>query len=145
LRLVGGGVALAALALLLVAVLAWHSPHLDRSDIVGMYVAEYPSGTERLELKPDGTFVQEVVLKEPQDTVTRAGTWTFDEATQMLMMRDCMLVRRDGDVSPTFRTDLGCFLPVERSGVFFGPITLSGGTDPVTGLWSSPEGLRKVD
>jgi hypothetical protein len=145
LRLVVAAVAFAALLILLVIAFSWHSPYLRRSDVVGTYVAKYPSGTERLELKRDGTFVQEVVLKVPQDTVTRSGTWTFNEATQTLMIRDCMRVGREGDISPTFRTDLGCFLPVERSAVFFGPITLTGGTYPVTGLWSSPVGLRKVD
>ena len=137
---------MASAILLLWGLFSWFTPHFERPDVVGVYVAKYPSGTETLELKDDGTFLQEVVPEEPQaaSPVARTGTWTFDEETQTLRIPDCMLVHRDGDIRPTFRTDSGCFFPVERLGVFFGPITLGGDSYPVTGIWSSPAGLRKV-
>jgi hypothetical protein len=134
LRVIGGALILGVLGLvsgflLLWGLFSWCLPHFDRSDVVGVYVAKYPSGTETIELKEDGTFLQEVVLKEPQDTtpVTRTGAWTVDEREQTVTMPGCMAVYGRGDISPTFRTDFAaCTFPVEREQLFFGPITLSG-------------------
>jgi len=139
LRLIGGALMLGALALvsaflLVWGLFSWCTPHFDRSDVVGVYVAKYPSGTETLELKEDGTYLQEVVLKEPQDNtpVTRVGTWTFDEEAQIVSAPNCMPVLGEGDINPDFRTDFGaCDFPVEREGLFFGPITLSGDSNIV--------------
>lgn len=144
LRVIGGALVLGVLGLVSAFLLVWAlvsccTPHFDRSDIVGVYVGKYPSGTETLELREDGTFLQEVVLKEPQDTtpVARTSTWTFDEQEQMVRVPDCMAARRRGDINPTFRTDIGgCFFPVEREHLFWGDITLSGDANIV---------LRKVD
>jgi hypothetical protein len=117
-----------AAGLVLVALfLAGVSPHFDRSDLIGVYVAKYPSGTETLTLKPDGTFLQEVTLKEPQDStpVTRTGSWTWDESAQRLRLHDGMAVNDGfGDISPTLRTDSGGDTGAERKWWFFGQILL---------------------
>jgi hypothetical protein len=140
LRVIGGLLALGVLALisgflLLWALFSWFRPHFDRSDVLGVYVAKYPSGTETIELKEDGTFLQEVALKEQQNAtpVTRTGAWTFDEDEQTVTLPGCMPVARMGDISPTFQTALGhCTFPVERAQIFFGVITLSGDRFPPT-------------
>jgi hypothetical protein len=144
LRLIGGAVVLGILGLVSAFLLLWVlfsscTPRFERSELVGVYVAKYPSGTETLELKEDGTFLHKVVLKDPQDStpVTRTGTWAFDEHAQIVSIPGCMAVRGRGDINPTFRTDLSdCALPVERQGIFFGPITLSGDANII---------MRKVD
>lgn len=133
LRVIGGAAAggilvLVAAGLVLAALLAWCSPHFDRSDLVGVYVAKYPSGTETLTLKPDGTFLQEVTLKEPQDgaPVTRGGTWTWDEPAQRLRLHNCMPVSDpSGNIRPDFQTaPPGCDTGAERKWWFFGQLLL---------------------
>ena len=116
-----------AAGLVLAALFAWCSPHFDRLDLVGVYVAKYPSGTETLTLKPDGTFLQEVTLKEPQDStpITRVASWTWDESPQRLRLHDGMAVNDGfGDISPTFRTDSGGDYGAERKWWFFGQLLL---------------------
>ena len=44
--------------------------------VYGTYVASYPFGTETLTLNRDGTFVQQVHMKNEQP-VTARGSWTF--------------------------------------------------------------------
>lgn len=94
-------------AILLVwGVFSWCTPHFARADVVGVYVANYPSGTETIELKEDGTFLQEVVLKEASGAtpVVRMGTWKFDEETQTLNIPDCCLFAATGiSVPPSER------------------------------------------
>jgi hypothetical protein len=71
--------------------LIWYTPHFERSDLVGVYVAKYSNGTEKLTLNEDGIFLQEVELKEPRDSapVNRTGSWTWDESRQRLSIHDC--------------------------------------------------------
>ena len=64
-----GGIVLVSAFLVLWALYAWFTPHFDRSDVVGVYVANYPALTETLELKEDGTFRQEVVPGDGRDPV----------------------------------------------------------------------------
>lgn len=121
LLLVVGGLFVAAL-------FAWCLPHFDRSDLVGVYVAKYPTGTETLTLKADGTFLQEVVLKEAREDppITWAGVWTWDESDQRLRLDNGMPVNNGfGDISPTFQSEGGAgSYPVERKWVFFGQLLL---------------------
>jgi len=142
LRVIGGAVVagilvLVAAWLVLAALVAWCSPHFDRSDLVGVYVAEYPTGTETLTLKPDGTFLQEVVLKEPLDStpITRVGPWTWDESAQRLRLDNCMAVGDGfGNISPTFQTDAGGLdTGAEREWWLFGQLLL--GDRDTAPLW----------
>lgn len=141
LRVIGGAavagiLALVVAGLVLVALYAWCSPHFDRPDVVGVYVAKYPSGTETLTLNADGTFLQEVTLKEPPDStpVTRVGSWTWDESDQRLRLPNCMAVNDGhGDIRPTFQTDSGCGFPLTRKWWFFGQLLL--GDRGTTPLW----------
>jgi len=126
---VAGILVLVAAGLVLVALfLIGVSPHFDRSDLVGVYVAKYPSGTETLTLKPDGTFLQEVRLKEPRHStpVTRSGYWTWDESRQYLDLHDGMAVNDgSGEISPTFQTGVGGgSFPLDRKWWFFGQLYL---------------------
>ena len=106
---VAGILVLVAAGLVLVALfLIGVSPHFDRSDLVGVYVAKYPSGTETLTLRPDGTFLQEVTLKGPQGStpITGVGSWAWDESAQRLRLDNCWGVNDGfGDISPTFQTE----------------------------------------
>jgi hypothetical protein len=143
LRVIGGVVVLgvvglAAAFLAAWALFSWCTPQFDRSDIVGVYVGKFPWGTATLDLREDGTFLQEVVLKDTQDTtpVTRTGTWTFDDPAQTIRIPECIPVLGMGDINPTFRTDFGCAFVPEREHLFYGDIMLA--------AYSNVE-IRKVD
>ena len=132
LRVIGGAVVagilvLVAAGLVLAALFVWCLPHFDRSDLVGVYVAKDRFGTETLTLKPDGTFLQEVTLKEPLDStpITRVGSWTWDESDQTLRLDDGMPVNDGfGNISPTFQTGSGGDYPLTRKWWFFGQLLL---------------------
>jgi len=48
------------------------------SELIGVYEAHYDQADERLSLKSDGTFSQEVTLKPNGKVVGGAGTWKYD-------------------------------------------------------------------
>ena len=125
---VAGTLLLVAAGVALVALQAWRWPRFERSDLIGVYVASYPTGTETLTLNADGTFLQEVALKEPQGStpVTRTGSWTWDESAQRLRLDNKMPVNDGlGRISPTFQTDPGGgSYPLERRWWFFGQLLL---------------------
>ncbi len=124
-----GVLALVAAGLVLWVLFSWFLPEFDRSDVVGIYVAKYPSGTETLTLNANGTFLQEVVLKEPQDStpITRTGTWTWAESEQRVRLPNCMIVNDGhGDIRPAFRDDAGCSFQPGREWWFFGQLLLGG-------------------
>lgn len=124
----GGVLALVVGGLVVAALFAWCLPHFGESVLVGVYLARYHSGTETLTLSADGTFLQEVMLKEPQDgaPITRTGSWTWDESKQTLRLFDCMDVNNgSGDINPAFRSEgSGCSYTAERRWWFFGQILL---------------------
>jgi hypothetical protein len=71
----------AALFLVLVFVFLSFTPLLysvsDQSKLYGTYVADNEFVRERLTIKEDGTFIQEVTLKASSKVDTAKGTWTY--------------------------------------------------------------------
>jgi hypothetical protein len=49
---------------------------VKRDQVVGVYEASFDKGRERLELKRDGTYVQE--FQSPQRTIQHIGRWTIE-------------------------------------------------------------------
>jgi len=120
----------------LVIVSATCSPQFDRSDLVGVYVANYPSGTETLTLNHDGAFEQEVRLRTSADATptTQTGTWEWDDSRQYLDLADCMAVNDGfGDIRSSFATETGCSFPAGRKWGLFGQILL--GDRETAPLW----------
>ena len=64
-------VALGALILVLPAC----SLQVAESDVPGVYVAHFKSGTEKLQLRQDGSFVQEVLVGGVE--TRNVGTWEY--------------------------------------------------------------------
>lgn len=122
---VTGGVVLLIIVVVGVwAFVTWWRPGFDRGDVVGVYVAHYVSGTETLTLREDGTFLQEV-LQESDGPEARSGTWTWDTASESVIIPDCMAVNDGrGNIRDDFRTASGCGLSVEKKWWFFGQLLL---------------------
>jgi len=64
----------------------------DFHDIAGNYVAHYSYGTEELDLRPDGIFVQKVYISSSQRQLETTGKWTFDRRRLRVELNDKYLV-----------------------------------------------------
>lgn len=113
------------------------SIRVHQSDLYGEYIAKFQSGTERLVLNRDGTYVQQVSLARGGEPVVNTGSWIWDGSDKSVLLRDCLGVNDGhGDIRPDFAVNRGgCGLSVERKWIFFGQLSL--GSDE-SGL------LRKV-
>lgn len=89
----------------------------DKQEVEGAYIAEYKFGTDRLELKPDGTYTQEITLKDEGIVLRGGGGWEYDEVTHRVDFEDLYVLsdgygnRADGYESRP--RGIGSF-PVER-------------------------------
>jgi len=59
--------------------------------VYGSYAASYPFGTETLVLNRDGTFVQQVTIKNEPPAAAR-GSWKFDPANSRVDLYGSMIV-----------------------------------------------------
>lgn len=85
-----------ALALLALALLnAGCLYPTDRDELLGTYIAEYEFGTDTLELKSDGTYTQEITLKEGGKVIRGDGRWTYDQTRYYIDFED-LYVLSDG-------------------------------------------------
>ena len=72
-------------------------------DVYGVYLREYPVGSETVTLRRDGTFVQEV--KIANESVTISGTWGFDRAESKITWHGRLeVVDEGGALEPEWRT-----------------------------------------
>jgi len=100
---------------LVCAVLSACSLQVEESDVAGVYVAHFKSGSEKLQLQRDGSFVQQVLV---QGVETRSfGTWTYertDGVVAVIHLTDCLAVSDGfGDIRAGFATQQGgCRFPV---------------------------------
>lgn len=53
--------------------------HPDPEEIPGTYVAEYEFGTDRLAVKSDGTYTQEIKAKGRSEPLRTSGNWKYDQ------------------------------------------------------------------
>ncbi len=72
-----GVVALASVVLVVGASVLFGIPQAQ-SELYGTYVADYDRASEKLILKGDGTFEQEVMVKRTSEVSTTVGSWTYD-------------------------------------------------------------------
>ena len=67
----------------------------DRDELIGTYLAEYTFGTDKLELKSDGTYTQEINLKEERKVLRGDGRWTYNQSKNYIDFED-LYVLSDG-------------------------------------------------
>src|SRR5438874_1413610 len=124
---------------LVCAVLSACSLQVEESDVAGVYVAHFKSGSEKLQLQRDGSFVQQVLV---QGVETRNfGTWTYertDGVVAVIHLTDCLAVSDGfGDIRADFATQRGgCRFPLERRWFIFGQVRLGP---------EMPSALRKIE
>ena len=64
--------------------------------LVGTYVADYKIATEKVILKGDGTFLQNVKIKSNGPTNTASGTWTYDSKRGYITLDGGFMLVVDG-------------------------------------------------
>ncbi len=78
------------------------------SELYGAYVATYEDGTQRLTLEKDGTFLQEVRLRDTDSAVVNSGTWKYDRPTNYVDLTNCLGVNDGfGRIRANFATTEG--------------------------------------
>jgi hypothetical protein len=64
---------------------------VTQEDVYGTYRTSYPFGVETITLNRDGTFVQQIAIKQ-EKSVTVSGTWDFDCRESRAILYGCMVV-----------------------------------------------------
>ena len=75
--------------------LFWSQPR-QTSALYGTYVADYEFAKETLTLNPDGTYVQQVVLKSDGRVSVARGKWRYDPETAYATFDRNMMLVMDG-------------------------------------------------
>lgn len=116
--------ALLSISLLLCALVS--GCRVDESQLYGVYLAEYESGTEKLTLEGSGRFVQEVLVKGTEKPIMNAGVWRYYPALNRVDLEGCLGVGDGfGNIRPDFAVNRGgCSFPVERRWLFIGRLRL---------------------
>jgi hypothetical protein len=111
------------------------SAGVDASDVPGVYVAKYDSGTQEITLRHDGTYVQVITVEGVHTPIVNSGTWRYGD--QEVVMRNCFFLNDGtGGIRPDFEDALGvCVYPVERRWFLWGQLRL--GPDEGSPLWRS--------
>ena len=75
--------------------LFWSQPR-QTSALYGTYVADHKFAKETLTLNPDGTYVQQVILKSDGRVSVARGKWRYDPGTAYATFDHNMMLVMDG-------------------------------------------------
>lgn len=91
----------------------------NSSELQGQYVAEYPFGSDRIYLKKDGMYSQQVWFTDDSVAYKTSGEWKFDSTDNYLTIEnairitdnfgekskiDCCPPRNGSSIHPVWRT-----------------------------------------
>lgn len=65
---------------------------ISKSDLPGVYQADYGFATDTLRIEPDGHFTQTIKVKADGKTATTRGTWRFDQKDHEIRFNERMVV-----------------------------------------------------
>ena len=92
------------LAAILITGIAGCTP-VDDERLVGTYVAEYSYAREELDIKPNGTYVQRILIKGKAEELTHFGTWAYDRSAGRLALNNALLLDDNfGKLKPDYMT-----------------------------------------
>lgn len=131
------GIVIVGVISLLGALVSGCSIQVQESELYGVYVAEYESGTEKLTLHKEGRYIQEVSLKGSQKPTINSGVWKYDPSRNRVEMEGCFGVGDGfGKIRPDFAAKRGvCSFPVGRRWFVVGQGQLRLGPDEASPLW----------
>ena len=97
---------------------------LNSRDVPGQYQAKYAFGDEALTINPDGTFVQNFVIRNGSKVSAKLGSWLFDQKHGMIDLHSYRIIS-DGYCNRDTEMAIGTgSLPVERQYFLFGRMRL---------------------
>lgn len=101
---------------------------ITKSDLPGVYVADYGFATDTLTLKEDGQFVQTIKIKADGKVVTKRSTWRFRPEDRDIVVDSNYMLVVDGfsKIIPDFdrpNTNFVVIGPVRR---VFGKLEIGG-------------------
>ena len=121
------------LLLLLSTIMVSGCKRIEVSELYGTYVAKYSFGVEKLSLKPNGEYIQEVSIKGNPEVVTHKGNWRYDSEDQYpwpdgyVILEDALSItdgfgrlKKDYDIPISG----SIITPVERHFLFWGRIEI---------------------
>jgi hypothetical protein len=108
---------------------------VEESELYGIYVADYGSGTEKLTLQTGGRYVQEVSVKESGKVTTNNGPWKYEPKSNRVELDGCLGVNDGfGKIRADFAANRGrCSFSVARRWFVTGRLRL--GPDEPSSLW----------
>jgi len=83
---------------------------VKENDLYGAYIAKYSFGTEKLILKPNGEYIQEVSLKDETKTLIHKGNWWYDVEFNRVSLDNALIVT---DISGRLKKDYN--VPINHS------------------------------
>lgn len=85
-------------------ILSMSSCKSPKFELPGTYVADYDVAKEKLTLKKDGTYVQEVTLKSNLKVDVSRGRWSYDHETQYVTFEDnfMFVLNGHGKLNPDY-------------------------------------------
>jgi hypothetical protein len=111
------GIALLVVYMLVLGTMTACTYPRDATELYGTYVAEYPFGKDRLTLKSNAEYLQEVTIAGKPGVATVTGQWWYDTATHYLHIENALVVADGfGNLRADYdRPSVGdTILPVER-------------------------------
>jgi hypothetical protein len=69
---------------------------IDKSDLPGVYLADFGFATDTLIIKPDGRFFQTVIIKSDGRKVTKNGFWRFLSKNRSIVLEQNYMLVIDG-------------------------------------------------
>ena len=88
--------------LLILLVIMPACTQVKEKDLYGTYIAKYSFGTEKLILKPNGEYIQEISLKGETKTLIHKGNWSYDAEFRTLNQENPLDV---ADISGRLKKD----------------------------------------
>jgi hypothetical protein len=102
---------------------------IPAASVYGAYRADYPFGHQTLTLRADGTYDQQVVIKQPTGVASHSGRFRYDEAAGFVFIEHCLSVTDGfGGLNPKFAVPVSadCAKPVERRLLWVGGVRIGG-------------------
>ncbi|MBI4302548.1 MAG: hypothetical protein HY664_08075, partial [Chloroflexi bacterium] len=94
-----------------------------QAELYGTYIANYEIAKETLVLKDEGTFEQEVTLKETSQVNTTRGSWSYDPVAGEVTFHNFMsVIDVSKELNPDYAQPKGSV--VLPASVWFGRIRL---------------------
>lgn len=106
---------------------------VSQKDLYGVYIAEYSFGTEKLTLKENGEYQQDVNIGGKSKTILHKGLWKYDPEDKYVELENALSVQGPfGDLNPNYSIPFdGLVLRKVKRFFPWSPIRLASGNEEI--------------